>query len=85
MDKLKVTFYTKENCSLCDNGLTVLKIIQEGVPFDIEMIDIYKDDELLEKYQVMIPVVSVDGEDIDYGILSEEKIRNRLLSVSKKN
>ncbi|OLO38158.1 glutaredoxin [Alkalihalophilus pseudofirmus] len=85
MDKLKVTFYTKENCSLCDNGLTALKIIQEGVPFDIEMIDIYKDDELLEKYQVMIPVVSVDGEDIDYGILSEEKIRNRLLSVYKKN
>ncbi|WP_216831260.1 glutaredoxin family protein [Alkalihalobacterium elongatum] len=83
MGKLKVTFYTKENCSLCDNGLTVLKMVQEDIPFEIEMVDIYKDDELLEKYQVMIPVVSIDGEDIDYGIVSEEKIRKRLLSVCR--
>ncbi|WP_209124984.1 glutaredoxin family protein [Alkalihalobacillus sp. BA299] len=83
MDKLKVTFFTKENCSLCDNGLTVLKMVQEDIPFEIEMVDIYKDDVLLEKYQVMIPVVSIDGEEVDFGILSEDKIRKRLLSVCR--
>ncbi|WP_246589465.1 glutaredoxin family protein [Desertibacillus haloalkaliphilus] len=80
MDKIKITYYSKENCSLCDKGLAVLVEINKEIPLEITEVDIYKDDTLLEKYQIMIPVVSVDGEDIDYGILSKEKIRKRLLS-----
>ncbi|WNF36528.1 glutaredoxin family protein [Bacillaceae bacterium IKA-2] len=75
---MKITFYTKENCPLCDKGLLVLAEINKDIPFTIESIDIYKDDELLEKYQIMIPVVEVDGIEVDYGILSEEKIRTFL-------
>ncbi|MBU8906702.1 glutaredoxin family protein [Desertibacillus haloalkaliphilus] len=77
---MKITYYSKENCSLCDKGLAVLVEINKEIPLEITEVDIYKDDTLLEKYQIMIPVVSVDGEDIDYGILSKEKIRKRLLS-----
>lgn len=72
---MKIRFYTKENCPLCDKGMLVLVEINKKIPFTIESIDIYKDDELLEKYQIMIPVVEVDGVEVDYGILSEEKIR----------
>lgn len=75
---MKIKFYTKENCPLCDKGMVVLMKINKEIPITIESIDIYKDDELLEKYQIMIPVVEVDGVEVDFGILSEEKIRTFL-------
>ena len=80
MQRINITFYTKEYCPLCDEGLAVLHDIQQEYPITITVVDIYKDDALLEKYQVMIPVVAIGEDEIDYGILSEEKIRNRLLS-----
>ncbi len=81
MKILTVTFYSKENCCLCDEGLDIVEELQEEYPLTINVVDIYKDDALLEKYQIMIPVVEVDGEEVDFGILSKEKIRKRLLSL----
>ncbi|WP_226671561.1 glutaredoxin family protein [Metabacillus litoralis] len=75
----KVILYSKENCPLCDKGLDVLKAIQKEVSFQYEVIDIYKDDALLELYQIMIPVVKIDEEIVSYGILDKDVIRKRLL------
>ncbi|MGM7723758.1 glutaredoxin family protein [Metabacillus sp. Hm71] len=75
----KVIFYSKENCSLCDKGLAILKDIQKDLPFEYEIVDIYQDDRLLELYQIMIPVVKIDDEVVSYGILEKDAIRKRLL------
>ncbi|MBO1513925.1 glutaredoxin family protein [Metabacillus bambusae] len=75
----KVIFYSKENCSLCDKGLVILKDIQKEIPFEYDIVDIYKDDELLELFQIMIPVVKIDNEIASYGILEKDNIRKRLL------
>ncbi|MBM7605965.1 glutaredoxin [Metabacillus crassostreae] len=75
----KVIFYSKENCPLCDKGLEVLKEVQKEISFQYEVVDIYKDDELLELYQIMIPVVKIDEEIVSYGILDKDVIRKRLL------
>jgi hypothetical protein len=56
-----------------------LKEIQKEIPFEYEIVDIYKDDELLELYQIMIPVVKIDNEVASYGILEKDAIRKRLL------
>ena len=76
---MKVTLYSKENCSLCDKGKKILEELQEEIQFSIEEVDIYKDDTLLEKYQIMIPVAEVDGEMLGSGIFNKVDIRNRLL------
>lgn len=76
----KVIFYSKENCSLCEKGLALVKELQKEIPFDYDVVDIYKDDELLELYQIMIPVVKIDNEIASYGILEKDLIRKRLLS-----
>ncbi len=76
----KVIFYSKENCSLCEKGLALVKELQKEIPFDYEVVDIYKDDELLELYQIMIPVVKIDNDIASYGILEKDLIRKRLLS-----
>jgi thiol-disulfide isomerase/thioredoxin len=78
---LHVDVYSKHNCPLCDHGVEMMKELQKEIPFELSVIDIYEDDELLLKYQVMIPVVAVTEEEIDFGQLSKEKIRKRLLQI----
>jgi len=83
MDKIEVKMYSKENCSLCDKGKKILQEINEEIPIAIKEIDIYKDDELLEKYQIMIPVIEIDGNEVEYGIIHKDVIRKRLLEKIK--
>ncbi|WLD95467.1 glutaredoxin family protein [Alkalihalobacillus sp. AL-G] len=76
---MTVQFYTKKNCPLCDNAYQVLEELQEEYNFTIEERDIYSNDKWLEAYGLMIPVVQVNGVDIDYGLIEMDSFRNRLL------
>lgn len=66
---MKIQFFSRPDCPLCVEGLTMLKLVQEDVDFDIEVINIEDDDKIHEKYMLMIPVVEKDGEVIQYGNL----------------
>ena len=66
---MEVKFYSRTNCELCTEGLMVLKIVQEDVPFSLNIVNIEEDDEAHERYMLMIPVVEVGGEMIQYGRL----------------
>lgn len=81
---MEVIMYTRKVCPLCDKALELLKELQSEFDFTISEIDIYKDDSLLEKYQIMIPVVEINKREIDYGIIDIEKIRQHLLGYEKK-
>lgn len=61
----KVIFYTKEICSLCEDALALLLMFKREYSFDIEERDIYTNDDWLEEYQLKIPVVEVNGRQID--------------------
>lgn len=63
----KVILYTKKNCPLCDEAKYLILTLEGQYNFELEEIDIYQDDQLLEKYQLMIPVVEVDGTEVDFG------------------
>ncbi|MBP1943553.1 glutaredoxin [Bacillus luteolus] len=79
MEKTKIIMYSKLDCPLCMKAKVVLEKLGEEFPITIEEVDIYQDDVLLEKYQIMIPVVEIDGEEITYGIVDKDSIRKRLL------
>ncbi|TWI60019.1 glutaredoxin family protein [Halalkalibacter nanhaiisediminis] len=76
---IDVQVFSKVDCPLCDEAIAVMRLLQDEVEFRITVVDIYQDDSLLEKYQLMIPVVVIDGEEVDYGQVSMEKVRKRLL------
>src|SRR5699024_3087218 len=61
----KVQFYTKDHCPLCEEAFALVKMLQFEYEFELEEIDIYKDDALLEKYQLLIPVVKTNGKEIN--------------------
>jgi len=64
-----IKYYSRPNCTLCTEGLVTLKLVQEDIPFDIEVINIEEDDILHEKYMLMIPVVELDHQILQYGAL----------------
>jgi len=60
--KKTVLFYTKEDCPLCDEAKTLLQLFFKG----FEQRNIHDCDEWLLAYQLMIPVIVIDEEEI-YG------------------
>ena len=76
-----INLYSKTNCPLCDKAKQVLQELQKEFSFQINEIDIYQDDVLLEKYQLMIPVVEIDWEEVAFCIVQKDVIRKRLLEV----
>jgi glutaredoxin len=71
-------FYTRKKCHLCENAKKILEDLQSEFAFQIEEIDIDLDDELTERYGIMIPVVEIGGEEVQYGQIDEGTIRKRL-------
>lgn len=49
----------------------------------IKEVDIYEDDALLEKYQVMIPVVEIDGKEVAYGIIHKNVMIQHIKNIVK--
>lgn len=64
---MEVIYYTRKKCELCEDGKLLLQILQKEYRFDIIEKDIDTSDELTERYGLMIPVVEIDGEIIQYG------------------
>lgn len=80
MKNENIYFYTKENCPLCVEAEELLIMMNKQ---DIPIIkkDIYASDELLEKYQLMIPVIKYNGKELFGHQLNNEDI-DRLLNNS---
>ena len=73
-----IDFYTRKGCHLCEHAKEELIGLQKEYSFSINEIDIETSDELTEKYGLMIPVFSLDGEELGYGHVNEFDISKRL-------
>ncbi|MFC7688175.1 glutaredoxin family protein [Ureibacillus sp. GCM10028918] len=66
---VKVDYFSRPGCSLCEEGLLTLKLLQSDFQLEIEIINIEENEALHEKYMLMIPVVEKDGQILQYGNL----------------
>ncbi|WP_462411037.1 glutaredoxin family protein [Neobacillus sp. Marseille-QA0830] len=73
-----ITLYTRKSCPLCDKAKQALMELRGEFFFEFEEIDIYDDDELTERFGLMIPVVFIDGKQAAYGQVNKFDIRERL-------
>mgnify|MGYP003539529024 FL=1 len=73
-----IHFYTKKNCPLCEEAKDLLKILQREMTFTLLEVDIYSNDELLEQYGLMIPVIELNGQVLQYGHIDIDEIRHHL-------
>ena len=74
-----VNFYTKEGCHLCEVALEIIDLVAEKIDFQFNSIDITKDEELMMKFDIEIPVIEIDKE-----IVFVHKVdKQKLISILK--
>ncbi|RTR36243.1 glutaredoxin family protein [Robertmurraya yapensis] len=81
--KTIVKLYTRNGCHLCENGKAILLKLKQKWDFHYIEEDIEASDELTEQYGLMIPVIEVDGEEVQFGQIDEWTIEEALLQRAK--
>jgi len=61
-----VTIYSRLGCHLCDDAKNVLDLMREELNFEIVVINIDEDAELVKLYSDQVPVIHIDGEHHDF-------------------
>jgi len=62
----KVTIYSRQGCHLCDDAFNTLESMREELNFEIDVINIDIDPELIKLYSDQVPVIHIDGEHHDF-------------------
>ena len=70
--------YTRVRCPLCEKAKVILVELQAQFQFSLIEVDIETDDFLTEQYGLMIPVVELDGEVLQFGQIDKRIISKRL-------
>jgi Glutaredoxin-like domain (DUF836) len=60
-----------------------MRLLADGLSFQLEEVDIESDDELLRRYLERIPVIEVDGEIVSELGLDADGLRARLDTLSE--
>ena len=74
----RVVIYTKDGCSICDKAKTIVERLGQEYALTIEEVDITTDDELMQRYQYLIPVVQIDGRLAAVSKVSEVWLRRKI-------
>ena len=76
---MQIDYYTKYGCSLCDEGLSILRRFPE---IDIRIVDVEEDIEKYHSYLLRIPVITYDDGNKEIAWpFDEEDIGNIVSSV----
>ncbi|WP_047154323.1 glutaredoxin family protein [Aneurinibacillus tyrosinisolvens] len=73
-----ITIYTREGCGLCMQVKEKVERVARDYPLEIEMFDITKDEEIHAEYDLVIPVVHIDGEKVFVSKMAELWLRREL-------
>ena len=78
---MTLTIYSKPGCHLCDDMKAVVeRVLQRHSRISLEEIDISNDPALLERYQLEIPVLLIDGKKAAKYRITEEELARKLES-----
>lgn len=80
--KTIIKLYTRNRCHLCENAKAIILDLKEKWDFQYVEEDIDASDELTEKYGLMIPVVEIDGEVVQFGQIDKMHINGVLSKKS---
>ncbi len=77
---MRVEFYTKPQCSLCEVVKDALDEVSARVRFELIEINILADESLFQRFRYAIPVVAVNGEELFRYRATAEELEAALLS-----
>ncbi len=70
----RVRLYEKPDCGLCAEAFRALTRIGLDMPLEIERVDITHDAALFDRYALRIPVLLVDGDELDVAGVDDSAI-----------
>jgi glutaredoxin len=73
-----ITIYSRPGCHLCDDAQNVLESLCEELNFEIEVINIDIDPELIKLYSDQVPVIHIDGIHHDFYKVDPLRFRSSL-------
>ncbi|RUQ32117.1 glutaredoxin family protein [Peribacillus cavernae] len=74
----ELLLYSRVKCPLCDKAKDILDELVKEIGISYKEIDIYSDDDLIERFGLMIPVLEWQGEILQYGNIDKYGLLNRL-------
>jgi glutaredoxin len=74
----KVTIYSRQGCHLCDDAFNALESMREELNFEIDVIDIDENAELVKLYSDQVPVIHIDGQHHDFYKVDPVRFRSSL-------
>ncbi len=77
----RLTLYHREGCGLCDQMLAELSALKSRYTFALEIVDIDEDPELRERFNVLVPVLAVDGDILCCHFLDRSALLDELASA----
>lgn len=73
-----ITLLSRPGCHLCDDARSVIERVASDTGEPWEEKDITRDERLLHEYHDHIPVTLVDGRQIDFWRVDEQRLRSAL-------
>ncbi|HLS02386.1 MAG TPA: glutaredoxin family protein [Beutenbergiaceae bacterium] len=73
---MKIDFYTRPGCTLCDQGRVIVQRVCGSRPWN--EINIDDDPQLQERYGEYVPVVEVNGERVGQWRIDETRLRHAI-------
>ena len=73
-----VTIYSRHGCHLCEDAESTLESLREELNFEIEVINIDEDAELIKLYSDQVPVIHIDGQHHDFYKVDPTRFRSSL-------
>ena len=61
---MKLTFYGKAGCHLCEEAYAEVRTVQDETWFELEVHDVSLDPSLNRRYGQRVPVLAADGQDV---------------------
>ncbi|KHE72440.1 glutaredoxin family protein [Halobacillus sp. BBL2006] len=74
----KIILYRKDHCPLCEEIESLIDLLELDFSIEREDVNIENDEQLLEKYMLEIPVLVVNGEELDYRNIDYFNLKKRL-------
>jgi glutaredoxin len=73
-----ITIYSRQGCHLCEEARSTLESMREELNFEIKVIDIDQDAELIKLYSDQVPVIHIDGIHHDFYKVDPLRFRSSL-------
>ncbi len=81
---VNVELFVKEDCHLCDKALNIIKEAQRVIPFKLSIVDISRNERLIQELGEEIPIVFINGTKSFRFFVDKDEFIKRILIAQEK-